>query len=151
MRARPSCKETQGDPSDEAGFLRGTLLWSVLSAFLLVHFLGSDLVGLLLQACKGAPVHLIGPLSICREYVDPVNHFVATRHGLAAHMAVATVPGALAFACAWLLARRWAIGWPDFAAWTLSGAIYGACVAVGFTYAIIPDQGSGTCRRISCT
>src|SRR5690348_7706982 len=144
MRARPSCKESPGDPPDEAGFLRGTLLRSVLSALLLIHFLCSDLVGLLLQACKGAPVHLVGWLSICREYVDPVNRFVPTRHGLEAHMAAAMVPGALAYACAWLLARRWAIGWLDFAAWTLSGARYGACVAVAIhVYVIIPGQGIG--------
>jgi hypothetical protein len=144
MRARPSCKASPDGPPDEAGFLRGTLLWSVLSAFLLVNCLASDLVGMLLLECKPgtAPVHLIAWLSVCREHVLPVNGFLTTRHGLAVHMAAGMVPGALAYACAWLLAGRWKIGWPDFMAWTLSGAIYGALVAVAlYAYLIIPDQG----------
>lgn len=145
MRARPGCKESPDGPPDQAGFLRGTLLWSVLSAFLLVNFLASDLVGMLLLECETsiAPVHLIGWLSVCREHVQPgENGFLEARHGLAAHMAAGTVPGALAYACAWLLARRRKIGWHDFMAWTLSGAIYGALVAVAlYTYLIIPDQG----------
>jgi hypothetical protein len=144
MRARPGCKASPDGPPDQAGFLRGTLLWSVLSAFLLVNFLASDLVGMLLLECKpgAAPVRLIGWLSVCREHVLPVNGFLTARHGLAAHMAAGTVPGALAYACAWLLARRRKIGWLDFLAWTLSGGIYGALVTVAlYAYLIIPDQG----------
>ena len=76
--------------------------------------------------------------------LKPVEYFLTARNGrgLAAHMAAGTVPGALAYACAWLLARRWTIGWPDFLAWTLSGAIYGALVAVAlYVYLVIPDEG----------
>src|SRR5581483_7409529 len=144
VRSRPSCKGSSDGPPNQAEFLRGTLLWSVLSAFLLVNFLASDLVGMLLLECKpGAPpVRLIAWLSVCREHVLPVNDFLTARHGLAVHMAAGMVPAALAYGGAWLLAGRWKIGWSDFVVWTLSGTIYGALVAVAlYVYLIIPDQG----------
>ncbi len=144
MRARPGCNATPDRP-DQAGFLRGTLFWSVLSAFLLVNFLASDLVGMLLLECKppDPPTPLLfGWLAVCREHISPLNDLLAARHGLAFHMAVATIPGVLAYACAWLLARRWKIGLLDFLAWTVSGAVYGAMVAVAlYAYLIIPDEG----------
>ena len=56
-------------------------------------------------------------------------------------MAGGAIPGAIVYAVAWLNAARGRQGWPDFLAWTVSGAVYGALVGVVlYIYLLIPDD-----------
>ena len=141
-RGRPGCKLNPEEGPTQDQFLWGSLFWSMLSAFLLVNFLASDLVGLLLLNCKDKPIQLTNWLSICSKHVDPVDNWLSARHSVTVHMAVATLPAAVVYSSAWLIAGRWRQGWRDLLAWTVSGGIYGALVALALhLYLIIPDEG----------
>jgi len=79
LRGRPGWKQP-GDGPDQRQFVWRSLFWSMLFAFLLVLFFASDLVGLSLLQCKGAPIKLpYWPTAICQEVDKPPNAWLTAR------------------------------------------------------------------------
>ena len=141
MRGRPGSKPNPTDGPDQFHFLWGTLFWSLLSAFLLVHFLASDFVGRSLLVCDGAPLKFDYMPPICNKLAQSSGWNIAP-NGLDIYMAAGTLPGATLYTLAWLIAGRRRPGWLDLVAWAVSGAVYSALVAAGlYIYLITPDTG----------
>ena len=126
VRNRPSRQETliKNKPSNELTKTErarrgGALVWSLLSSVALTEFLVSDYVGVSLLAG------------------DPP---IVPRLTKATFLMVGSVTGALIYAIASIMA------WPerkdlrDFVAWSSSGLVYGAIIAIGLYVWIHPIQ-----------
>jgi len=66
-RNRPNRRSPEERGPDRLQLLRGYVLWSLLSAFLLIHFLASDLLGNLLLRCS-PNTWTLWVLSFCTEH-----------------------------------------------------------------------------------
>jgi hypothetical protein len=158
---RPSRRSaSKKDGPDQLEIIRGYVLWSLLSAFLLTHFLASDLAGNVLLQCADDPRNrTIVVFSFCREHLfahltnSPWN---IARYPIRTWVASAAV-GAVVYSTGYCVCftttlhnlRPQSISRSiilrelrDIFMWTISGAAYGAIVGLGFYYyLIIPDQG----------
>jgi hypothetical protein len=144
MRSRPTCKERPANGPDQTRFLKGILLSSLLSAFLLMHLIASDFAGYALLECETPPTTLIRWLSVCEDILPPKGLWNSTRgdHGPLFYAAATSAPGAALYALARLIARCKRKGLFEPIAWTISGAVYGALIGLGlYVYLTIPDSG----------
>lgn len=143
-RGRPSCKP-EGQGPTQKQFLARTMLWSLLSAILLVHLLASDLAGNLLLKCKlqaGDEVPLAS-LAACPSPDDGGTlQFNETLFPPTVHILGGILFGALVYGAAWLLARPQGQGLADLRRWLASGSTYGALLSLLlYIYLAIPDKG----------
>jgi hypothetical protein len=143
VRARPVSRSADDHGPSQIEFVRGAMFWSVLSAFLLVHFLASDLVGNLLLACNENGSYTLGFLSICKEHqILKSNGWNIARYATVTYLIVGAAVGALIYCASWGFARPHRRNLLDLVVWTLSGLAYGALVAAGlYIYLLIPDDG----------
>jgi len=141
MRKRPSSRLADDRGPDQIEFLKGTTIWSLFFAFLLVHFLASDLVGKLLLKCDDGLS--LGLLSVCDKILKQ-DYWNVARYGTATYLISGAVVGAMIYGASWFLAKPHAHSRLDLLMWTLSGLTHGALVAGGlYIYLIIPDEGIG--------
>jgi len=144
-RYRPSRRSVADQGVDEAKYLRGPLLWSMLSAVLLVQWLASDLAGNLLLECNEHPNPFLSLLSLCTEHglaKAPGSNLNIARYPLIAYEAVGAAIGALLYWVSWKIGNPRRPSASDRRMWTASGAVYGTLVALGlYVYLIIPDEG----------
>jgi len=104
----------------------------------------SDFTGYALLECDGSPINLTNWLSLCRDILPPKDLWNSTRndHGLLFYAGALSVPGAIFYALAWLIAGCRKKGLFEPFAWMISGGVYGALVGAGlYVYLIIPDSG----------
>jgi hypothetical protein len=65
LRNRPGFQIASENDFSDRRFLRTTMLWSLISAILLVHCIASDLAGNLLLQCEKEKTQQIGPFTLC--------------------------------------------------------------------------------------
>lgn len=144
-RYRPSRRSTTDRGIDEAQYLQGPLVWSVLSAVLLVQLLASDLAGNLLLACNECSDPFLSFISLCAEHaLDKVPGSIlnVARYPLYVYEVVGAAIGALLYWISWKIGNPLRPGAGDLWKWTASGAVYGTLLALGlYIYLIIPDEG----------
>ncbi|MGP0088913.1 MAG: patatin-like phospholipase family protein [Xanthobacteraceae bacterium] len=142
-RNRPTYRIAAGSGPDERQFLRTTMLWSLLSAVLLVHWIASDLVGNLLLKCGPHTPQPISLFSLCSGHdLATAGGWNTPRYANIQYLKAGAALGAFLYAVAWVIVGRRKQKMIDFFAWTVSGAIYGILAAVGlYAYLIIPDEG----------
>jgi hypothetical protein len=135
-RNRPS-RQLGGDAAgsgerkgaDLAGFLRGHLLWSLLSAIALTECLGSESLAYLFVSKSAAGGILL----------DPATGSLVPKLSKLELVATGALIGAAIYASGWI------IGWPrrrsifDFTLWTAAGLVYGSLVGLGhYFYVVVP-------------
>jgi hypothetical protein len=125
-RETGNCQAIAADTNADGKFIRGSLVWSILSALTLTQYLG-----IIDNTPEGALL-----LPYLESRVVPL----------------ATLGGAFAYALAWLTGSCWCrlAGEPrkhelvDFALWTASGLVYGALVGLGFLLYLLVPSGERT-------
>ncbi|SRR5229473_2636482 len=151
-RNRPNRRSPEERGPDRLQLLRGYVLWSLLSAFLLIHFLASDLLGNLLLRCS-PNTWTLWVLSFCTEHelarelvrVPPVPQAAPwniARYPVGVYLIASAAIGAVVYCVSWCLALSERREPFDLLMWTISGTAYGAIVGLGlYFYLIIPDEG----------
>jgi hypothetical protein len=141
-RHRPSLQpqdletEEQAKGASARDFLRGYLIWSLLSAIMLTQFLGSDLIGE--NFIKTIPNYIPNgpaykPVVVHGTHILLLNEWILIGAGAAV--------GACIFAIGWWAGRPQQRARSDFRSWVASGFVYGALISVGFyLYLLIPDE-----------
>ena len=158
---RPSRRTSQASGPSQIRFLCTTMLFSLMSAVLLIQFLASDLIGLSLLQCNGVrtPVWI---LSICDQEnlikigqltkvfdgneLDP--RFLKPLDPAYAYPVIGALCGAFIYAMGYAIGsvagRLRRLDFLDLASWTTSGAVYGALFGVAFHFYLeIPEAGVG--------
>ena len=146
---RPSRRSLDERGPGQPQVLRGYVLWSLLSAFFLIHFLASDLVGnLLLECVDYPPWQSSWPFwlfSICQEHrlAHPPNSiWNVARYPVGAYLIACAAVGAAVYCAGWRLGQQQQREPRDLFMWTVSGATYGAIIGLAlYFYLIIPDEG----------
>jgi len=148
---RPSRRSLDERGPGQPQVLRAYVLWSLLSAFFMIHFLASDLVGNLLLNCVDYPPWQFSwPFwffSSCNEHnlAHPSDStWNIARYPVGAYVIASAAVGAAVYCAGWRLGQPRQREPRDLLMWTISGATYGAIVGLGlYLYLIIPDQGVG--------
>jgi hypothetical protein len=140
-RNRPSCRLPDECGPDQLQILRGYVLWSLLSAFLLINFLASDLVGNLLLECTDSWNRL--GFTFCKEHDIAHDHgWNIARYPIIMYLIVSAGVGAAIYWAGWCRVRPQKRDPLDLLMWTISGASYGAIIGFGvYFYLIVPDLG----------